>query len=559
MLRQLTRKLQQWFGGGAHPAVQCDFGSAVKHQPHSDCFERGLALRRAGDRGAALECFREAVKFRHDDIAALLNQGEIQLEFGRHEDAADCFELALAFAPDCVDALLGLARLVRDSGDEKRALSYLQHAVRIAPRSAEPYFELGRTYKRGGDTKAALASYGRALELDPDHFGSCVNTGLIHLAQLGDARNARRFFEHAVTLQPDSVAAQANLGLALQELGQFETALAHYNHLIEMHPDIAEYRWNRGIALLSRGDFANGWKDYELRNARSGKSVARRFPFAEWDDTALSAREILIYAEQGIGDEIMFASCVPDVLRQARGVVIECDTRLAALFRRSFPGAHVHGAPRDGQRDWLKTFPELSVQVAGGSLPLFFRRDPSDFPQHDGYLTADARRRAHWQTRLAALGGGLKVGICWRGGTVKTRRELRSLAFADCLPLLQRNDCEFICLQNGNCSDEVAAAGSQGGRLHWWPEAVRDIDELAALVSALDLVVAVPSTIVHVSGALGRMVWVMLSASPEWRYLWRGERMPWYPAARLFRQGADRAWPPVIEQIGQQLTAAVRS
>ena len=462
MLRQLTRKLQQWFGGGAHPAVQCDFGSAVKHQPDSDCFERGVALRRAGDREAALECFREAVEFRHDDVAALLNQAEVALELGQHEDAVDCFELALAFAPDCVDALLGLARLKRDSGDERRALAHLQHAARVAPHSAEPFFELGRTYNRRDDTKAALANYGRALELDPDHFASCVNAGLVHLAQLGDACSARRLFEHAVKLQPDSVAAQANLGLALQELGLFESALTHYNRLIEMYPDIAEYRWNRGIALLSRGDFANGWNDYELRNVRAGKSVARRFPLAEWDGTALSAREILIYAEQGIGDEIMFASCVPDVLRQARGVVIECDTRLAALFRRSFPAARVHGAPRDGQRDWLKTFPELSVQVAAGSLPRFFRQHRSDFPQHHGYLAADEARRAYWQNRLAALGGGRKVGISWHGGTRRTRRELRSLAFADCLPLLQRNDCEWICLQSGDCSDEIAAAREQG-------------------------------------------------------------------------------------------------
>lgn len=558
MLRQLTQKLYRLFGAAGHSGQQRDSSNAITDQSDPRWLERGLALRRAGDREAALECFRHAVEFRHDDIAALLNQGEIQLEFGRHEDAADCFELVLAFAPDCVDALLGLARLVRDSGEDKQALRYLQHAIRVAPHSAEPYFELGRTYKRCGDAKAALASYGRALELDPDHFASCINAGLIHLAQLGDACSARRLFEHAVKLKPDSVAAQANLGLALQELGLFESALTHYNRLIEMYPDIAEYRWNRGIALLSRGDFTNGWKDYEMRNARSGKSVARRFPFAEWDGTALSAREILIYAEQGIGDEIMFASCVPDVLRQARGVVLECDVRLAPLFRRSFPGARVHGAPRDGQRDWLKTFPELSVQAAAGSLPRFFRQHRSDFPQHHGYLTADEARRAYWQTRLAAIGGGRKVGISWHGGTLNTRRELRSLALADCLPLLQRNDCEWICLQSGDCSDEIAAAREHGGRVHWWPEAARDIDELAGLISALDLVVAADSTIVHLSGALGQQVCVMLSASPEWRYLWRGERMPWYPAMRLFRQRRAGDWQPVVESITAALGRSER-
>jgi hypothetical protein len=325
-----------------------------------------------------------------------------------------------------------------------------------------------------------------------------------------------------------------------------------------IYPDVAEYRWNRGIALLSRGDFANGWNDYEMRNVRGGESVARRFPLPEWDGTSLSGRHILIYGEQGVGDEIMFASCVPDVLRQARGVAIECDARLAALFRRSFPAARVHGAARDGQRDWLKTFPELSVQIAAGSLPRFFRRDHSDFPQHDGYLAPDAARRAHWQTRLAALGGGVKVGIGWYGGTLNTRRELRSLALADCLPLLRRNDCEWICLQSGDCSAEIDAARKRGARLHWWPEAARDIDELAGLISALDLVAAADSTIVHLSGALGQQVWVMLAASPEWRYLWHGERMPWYPAMRLFRQRRAGDWQPVVESITAALDRGER-
>ena len=238
---------------------------------------------------------------------------------------------------------------------------FCRRAAQAAPRSAEPYFELGLTHNRGGNTAAALAAYERALELAPDHVAACINAGLIQLAQLGNPGSAQRYFERAVALQPDSVAAQANLGLALQEQGEFEAARAHYDRLIEAYPGVAEYRWNRGIARLSVGDFAHGWDDYEARNERPGKSVARHFPLAPWAGGALGGRDILIYGEQGLGDEVMFASCVPDVLRQARGVVIECDARLAALFQRSFPTAHVHGAPRDAGRVWLKAFPELSV------------------------------------------------------------------------------------------------------------------------------------------------------------------------------------------------------
>ena len=556
MFRQLTRGLQRLFRGAAGSGAR-DPAHATKEQPAPGWRERGVALRRAGDREASLECFRHAVEFRHDDVDALVNQGEIQFELGRYEDSADCFELALAFAPDCVDALLGLARLAREAGGEERVLRYLQSAVRVAPHSAEPYFELGRAYRHFGNAEAALANYGRALELDPDHFASCVNAGMIYLAQLGDAGSARRLFEHAAALQPESVAAQANLGLALQEQGEFELALAHYNRLIEVRPDEVEYRWNRSLALLSRGDFANGWSDYELRQVRTGRAAAPRFPLPEWDGTALAERHILIYAEQGLGDEVMFASCVPDVLRQARGVVIECDARLAPLFQRSFPAARVHGAPRDGNRDWLREFPELSVQVACGSLPRFLRRSAADFPHHRGYLVADRSRVADWKSRLAGSSGALNVGLSWHGGTRRTRAELRSLTFAQCLPWLSARDCRFVCLQRGDCTAEVAAATQAGARLDWWPEALQDTDQLAALIAALDMVVSVPSTNVHLAGALGQRCWVLLSHAPEWRYAWQGDTMPWYPSVRKFRQTQPGDWLPVVAAVTAEIGRGV--
>ena len=512
--------------------------------------ERGRALAHAGRSEEALASFERAVAAKHDDVEALVGQAQAHHELGQIEDATDCFELALAFSPDHLPALLGLARLRREAGDCDGALALLERAARAAPRSAEPYFERGLTHNRGGNTRAALAAYERALELAPDHVPACINAGLIHLAQLGNPGGAQRYFERAAALQPDSVAAQANLGLALQEQGEFEAARAHYDRLIEAHPGVAEYRWNRGIARLSAGDFAHGWDDYEARNERPGKSVARHFPLAPWEGGELRGRHLLIYGEQGIGDEVMFASCVPDVLRQARGIVIECDVRLAALYRRSFPAARVHGAPRDGKHDWLQAFPELSVQVACGSLPRFLRRSTADFPKHRGYLVAAPGRVTDWKSRLSGSGGALNIGLSWRGGTRKTREELRSLTFAQCLPWLTTRNCRFVCLQRGDCAEEVAAAKRLGVDLDWWPEVLQDTDEIAALIAALDLVISVPNTAVHLAGALGQRCWVLLSHAPEWRYAWRGETMPWYPSVHLFRQSTPREWAPVILQVG---------
>lgn len=255
----------------------------------------------------------------------------------------------------------------------------------------------------------------------------------------------------------------------------------------------------------------------------------------------------------------MFASCIPDVLLQARSVVIECDVRLEALFRRSFPGAGVHGAPRDGNRDWLSAFPQLDLQVAAGSLPRFLRRQWSDFPRHSGYLVADPARVAYWKSRLAPLGDGLKIGISWRGGTRGTRQEARSLTIEQFSPLLTAGGCAFICLQNGDCSQEIEILRRNGAMLHWWPEATRNFDEMAALIKALDLVVVVPSSVLHLAGALGQPVWGLVSATPEWRYLWEGERMPWYPTVRMSRQRQYGDWLTVIDQVRAQLVLYAQS
>ena len=540
-------------GGADCSEVSGSIDDAPENTPDADWLRRGLVLRKRGEREAALQCFHHAVEFRHDDVEALVNQGQIQSELGRCRDAADSFELALAFSPDCVDALLGVAEFARESGDQERALNHLQRAAQLAPSSPQPWFQMALAYNRQGNTRAALSSYERAITLDPGHLGSHINAGLIHLSQLGNAAVARQYFERAIALQPESVAAQANLGLALQEQGQFDAALAHYSRLIDAHPGVAEYQWNRGIALLSRGDWANGWRDYELRNSRSGKAGARRFPFREWDGSALTERHILVYGEQGIGDEIMFATCICEVMRQSRTTIIECDSRLAALFQRSFPAAQVHGGRRDGNRDWLTAFPQIDTQIAVGSLPRFLRQRWSDFPSHHGYLVADPVRIAYWKSRLVGLGGGIKVGICWRSGTIKTRRETRSLGVEQCLPLLGTGGCHFISLQSGDCDADLAILRQHGVEMQWWPEATRDFDEMAALIMALDLVIAVPSSVTHLAGALGKSLWVMLSTSPEWRYLWQGGQMPWYPSANLFRQSEPGQWDGVVRQLRERL------
>src|SRR6185295_15345244 len=235
-------------------------------------------------------------------------------------------------------------------------------------------------------------------------------------------------------------------------------------------PDL---RWHRATALLLRGDYARGWPEHEARKSIRGGAIHREFPYPEWDGAPLGDGALLVYAEQGVGDEIMFASCIPDLAARGVHCVLECAPRLASLFGRSFPAVTVHGAARDGSRDWLGAYPALRAQSAIGSLPRFLRNAPEAFPARGGYLVPDARRTESWRARLAALGPGIKIGISWRGGTPKTRGRLRSMAPAELQPLLALEHARFVSLQYGAPEPELPSP------LTSWPEAVADLDETA--------------------------------------------------------------------------------
>jgi hypothetical protein len=304
---------------------------------------------------------------------------------------------------------------------------------------------------------------------------------------------------------------------------------------------------------LSCAEFGAGWDDYEGRYD-SDETPRRGFPFPDWDGGGFTGRAVLVYAEQGLGDEIMFANCLPDLIAEAGRVAVACDPRLAPLFVRSFPEASVFGAPRTAVHAWLDQAGAIDVQVAAGSLPRRYRRAAQDFPAHSGYLRADSGRVRHYRERLAALGPGRKVGLAWRGGLVRTRRAVRSIEPGLLAPLLARRDLRFVSLQHGDVDEDLARMHSAGGRspVHW-PEVPADPDDAAALMAALDATITVCSSVVHLGGALGVRVLAMVPASPEWRYLRSGDRLPWYPSVEVVRQQRADDWAAVIECVTRRV------
>jgi hypothetical protein len=333
--------------------------------------------------------------------------------------------------------------------------------------------------------------------------------------------------------------------------------MACYEKALALDSGAVQAHLNRANLWLLLGNYERGWPEYEWRTRIDELAAAyQRFPMPRWDGSSLAGRTLLVHAEQGLGDEIMYASCLPEVIAQARHCVIECDDKLVSIFARSFPQATVRATAAGDTSEWLKHVPQVDVQIPAGSLPLHLRRKAADFPRERAYLKPDPARVARWSAKLAKLGPGLKIGLSWRGGVPMTGTILRSIPLERLLPLLRLEGVRFVSLQYGNAHNELDRLARRNGiSIPHWPEAIDDYEETAALICALDLTLSVCTAVVHLGGALGRPVWTLAPLRPEARYGASGDTMPWYASVRMFRQPAFNEWDRVITAVAQELSA----
>jgi hypothetical protein len=336
----------------------------------------------------------------------------------------------------------------------------------------------------------------------------------------------------------------------LYRLGNLAAAEAQYRAALSASADDPEAALGLAQLLIAQGRFAEGWDLYEAR-LRARGSPARHFPYAACQG-GVRGRNLLVYGEQGAGEEILFASCLPQAMGEARALHYVCNPRLAVLFRRSFPGLHLL-SEADAMRASPVDAPRFDCSMPIGSLFRLYRRSAEAFVPQRPYLAADLQRSAHWRERLAKLGAARAIGLAWRGGRASTGRALRTLQPEDFVALRNLQGCAWISLQADATPDELERFKALGIDLQHWPDAHGDLDETAALMTVLHACVAVTSTVVHLGGALGRRVSVLTPFATTWRYLSQGSRLPWYPSVTLFRQARDQAWSEVVSRVASTL------
>ena len=470
-----------------------------------------------------------------------------------------CGEL-LDREPANAEALAVLAELAMLAHQPHLAEPLLERAVAICPAQLPLWMSLAEVQLARGNFEGCCRSYSEALRIEPLALEPRLRMAAAAIRhELYE--QAEAWCREAMLLHSRHPAAQLHLAWALREQGDVPGARAAYDRALEPDPACANARWQLAACYLIEGDFARGWPLYELRST-VGDTNLDKYPYPRWDGGPLDGKTLLVHAEQGAGDEIMFASCYGDLAERGTCCVFVCEPRLVALFQRSFPQATMYGHRRRLDRAGAEIREPVDLQIPAGSLPLYLRPQEASFPERRGYLVPDAAAVQVWKKRYRNLGPGMHVGLSWKAGGKPSEFRRRSTTLNQWHELLRTPGVTWINLQYGDVSQELLALSHQlGVEIHDPPEGdpLVDLDAFAAKVAALDLVITVGNTTAHMAGALGTDCWTVLPRVPTWRWLASGEQTPWYRHLRLFRQDDRRNWDTVLSRVAGELRTLLES
>ena len=501
---QLTRAIADHDAGRLEAAEE-GYRSVLAEDPdNADALHMLGALHlNTGDAAGAEELIVRAIEIRPDDTRFHNSHGIVLRTLERYEDARTAFERSLAAAPDNPEAYANLGALLLD---RKR------------------YEEAAFTLRK-------------AMIYQPDHITACNNLGRA-LLWLDQAEEAIGLFQAVLHMQPDHVMALTNLGVGLNMAGDHEAAREAFERAIEIDPAQIEAHINLGQTLLLLGDFENGWAEQEWRLRRA--DYRTEFAGPRWQSEDVAGKTVMLWTEQGLGDAIHFARYAPMVAAKGARVVVECEPALHRLFRGVEGVAEV--AETEAVHDYDFHAPLMS-------LPLIFKTDAQSIPAEVPYLARPAPMGM--DSRNAPGDGprvGPRVGLVWSGNPEHSRDIVRSRRLSEFAPLARVAGAAFFSLQLGAAGDETPPDGMELVDL-----VARNADfrDTAAAMLALDLVISVDTAPAHLAGALGVPVWVLLPATPDWRWLLGRDDCPWYPSMRLFREDGD--WPATFERVAEAL------
>jgi tetratricopeptide (TPR) repeat protein len=527
----------------------------------------GMIAYAEGRHETAITMVRKAIAINKTEAAYHSNLGTIFHALGRLEEAAECYESAVVLQPQLAKAHYNLGNLFQNQGKLEAAAECYKRALALQPELAEAHYNFGNLLQAQGKLNEAVGSYKRALALEPGKYEALHNLGNALEAD-GKLEDARACYEQVLNIQPDYAKAHLSLGSVLHALGNLKTAADHYRTARTLQPQFAEAAFAESLIQLVRGEFTPGWRNYEWRwRTKEHTPPMRSYAQPLWEGEKLESGRLLVWGEQGIGDEIMFAGLIADAIRVGNSCVLDCDARLKPLFARSFPGVDVvssrgpgHGLDQDHPGRDAEM--HVTAHLPSGGLPKLFRSSQAAFTAtRSPYLVADPAERQKFRARYDD--GRLLIGLAWYTNNRKTGR-VRSVELSSFAPLFAcpdiRRDIRWISLQYGDHEtlENQATMAHAPLLIDRSVDQFSDIDLFAAQIAALDLVITIDNSTAHLAGALGIPTWLLLPFVADWRWLQVQESSPWYPSLRLFRQPARDDWPSVMQSVLKALCVSVQ-
>jgi tetratricopeptide (TPR) repeat protein len=521
----ISRAIQQ----DAKPGYLSSLGITLQHQSR---FEE------------AAKTFGRALHLRPDDVHLWTNLGISLIRLGRPADAVVSFQQALKFNPSHWDAAIQCGGLFHERGRFEEALRYFNLCDQLRPDHAPTIRMRAVTLHKLKRHQEALADSRRAHELDPADADACNTIG-VTLHALRREEEALQWFDLANELRPNFADALNYKAFTLVQVRRFDEAFAIFNRVRSFDPDHAETEFNLALLQMLLGNFEAGLVGREAR--RKLLPFAGAYPTTSkpmWlGQEPLDGKTILVYADEGLGDSIQFARYLPMLAAQGARVILVVEGPVRALL------SGVSGVSQcllKSGSEW----PAFDMHCAITSLPLAFGTRLDGIPSASCLPPPAASRVQAWNTRLG-LHDRLRVGLVWSGNPHHINDHNRSVSLREMSRLLDL-DATFVSLQKDPRAEDRALLRERAEIID--PTAdLTDFVETAALVSCLDLIITVDTSVAHLAAALGRPVWILLPYVPDWRWLLDRDDSPWYPSVRLFRQTETRDYADVLDQVRANL------
>jgi len=455
--------------------------------------------------------------------SSLVNPYQIAADLsreGKHEQGYKIIAKLLTDNPLDIQALVTGSYITRAMGALPVAYHYARAAAQLRPTDAPAWTNLGHAASQMWLVKEAERHYFKALECSKSDFDRkvlWVNLSALYLDD-GKFDKAQIYIEKVLSLYPNDVDAKANLGFC----------------------QLAQRNWG-------------GWKGYRNTIGSDWRPRVQYADEPEWDGTP--GKVVALYGDQGLGDEVSFASMIPDAVDMCAKVIIDCDERLEGLFRRSFPKAKIYGTRTAKDAKWDKEDWTIGASLPLGQIGEYFRTTDESFPGTP-YLIPCPDRVKMWKALFSQKRKPV-IGVAWTGGMPRTNARNRRIALDDLLPLF-RLDAHFVSLQYKDSAEEIAAFRAKHTvdlKQYAWGTLTKDYDDTAALIASLDYVVCIQTAVAHTAGALGVPITVLVPEATQWRYGKSQESIPWYDSLRVVRQQKTGSWSAEIERTVTEVAA----